>query len=454
MSEILNLQSKILNNTVDALKDKLESSFIVFENDLNGQSKTPIHKIRQQAFKVFEEKGFPTKRDEEWKYTNLKPILKHDYRLFHKDENAVDFKEVKKYFLSDVDSYKLVFVDGIFSSWLSETTHDKFDICTFGSMLTKYPDVAEKYFNKALPKDEALAAINTAFAKEGAFIRIKKNQTVEKPVQVIYFTTSYEHEVMLQPRNLIVVEENAEVSIVERHQSLSESAVLTNSATEIFAKKNSRLHYYKIQNDNLNASLIDNTSIKQKAGSQVHIGTYAFGNKFIRNNLNVYLEEEHTETFMDGISVIGEGQFVDHHTLADHQQPNCHSNEMYKGIYDGNAKGVFNGKVMVHPHAQKTNAFQQNNNILLTDKASVDTKPQLEIYADDVQCSHGCTIGQLDEDAMFYMQARGIPEKEAKALLLYAFANDGLRSVKIPELRKKLNKQIASKLAVDLDFEL
>lgn len=439
---------------MEELKDKLESSFIVFENELNGQSASPIHKTRQAAFKVFEEKGFPTKRDEEWKYTNLRPILKHDYRLFHKDENTLDFKEVKRFFLSDADSYKLVFVDGVFSSWLSETTHNGFDICTFGSMLTKYEDVAEKYFNKALPKNESLAAINTAFAKEGAFIRIKKNKTVEKPVQIIFFTTNYEHEVMLQPRNLIVVEENAEVKIVERHQSLSNNAVLTNSATEIFAEKNSRLHYYKVQNDSLNASLIDNTSVKQYAGSQVNIGTFAFGNKFVRNNLNIYLEEENTETFMDGVTIIGEGQLVDHHTLADHKVPNCNSSELYKGIYDGNAKGVFNGKVMVHPNAQKTNAFQQNNNILLTDKASVDTKPQLEIYADDVQCSHGCTIGQLDEDAMFYMQARGIPEKEAKALLLYAFANDGLRNVKIPELRKKLNKQIASKLNVDLDFEL
>ena len=346
------------------------------------------------------------------------PSLKHDYRLFHHGENAIDFKDVRRYFLSDADSYKLVFVDGRFSSYLSETTHDKFDICTFSSMLTKYSDVAEKYFNKALPKEESLAAINTAFAKEGAFIRIKKNQTVHKPVQIIFFTTEQDKEVMMQPRNLIVVEENAEVQIVERHQSLSDKPVLTNTATEIFAERNSRVHYYKIQNDNQEASLIDSTSIMQYGGSNVSMGTFSFGNKFIRNNLNFFLQEENTESHMDGITIIEDGQLVDHHTLADHKVPNCFSNELYKGIYDGNAKGVFNGKVMVHPHAQKTNAFQQNNNILLTDKASVDTKPQLEIYADDVQCSHGCTIGQLDEEAMFYLQTRGIPEKEAKALLL------------------------------------
>ncbi len=439
---------------MEALKDKLESSFLVFENELNGHSKNYIHQVRQKAFKVFEEKGFPTKKDEEWKYTNLKPILKKDFRVFHHNENNVDFADVRKYFLSDVDSYKLVFVDGKFSSWLSETTHEKFDICTFGSMLEKYPEVADKYFNQALPQEEPMAAINTAFANEGAFIRIKKNQTVEKPVQLIFFTSSQDQEVMQQPRNLIILEENAEVKVVERHQSLSSHEVFTNSATEIFVEKHARLHYSKVQNDTKQASLVDNTSVKQYGHSMVNLGTFSFGGKLVRNNLNFFLEDERTETYMDGISLIGEGQLVDHHTLADHKMPNCYSNETYKGIYDGNAKGVFNGKVMVHCVAQKTNAFQQNNNILLTDKASIDTKPQLEIFADDVQCSHGCTIGQLDEDAMFYLQARGIPAKEAKALLLYAFANDSLRNIKIAELRKKLNKLIASKLGVDLDFEL
>jgi Fe-S cluster assembly protein SufD len=439
---------------VEALKDKLESSFIVFENELNGQSKSYAHQIRQKAFQYFEENGFPDKQHEEWKYTNLKPILKHDYRIFPKDENAIEFKDVKRYFLSDIDSYKLVFIDGIFSSWLSHTTHEKFDICTFSSMLGKYNDVTEKYFNTILPEKDALASVNTAFAKEGAFIRIKKNQTVDKPVQILFFTTEHPTEVMLQPRNMVVVEENAEVTIVERHQSLSGKAVLTNSATEIFAEPNSRLTYYKIQNDNFEASLIDHTSIKQERNSNVSVNTFTFGNKFVRNNLNFFIEGEHTESHMNGITIIGENQTVDHHTLADHQVPNGYSNELYKGIYDANAHGVFNGKVMVHTDAQKTNAFQQNNNILLTDKAAVDTKPQLEIYADDVQCSHGCTVGQLDEEAMFYLQSRGIPEKEAKALLLYAFANEGLKDVKIPELRKKLNKQIASKLGVNLDFEL
>ena len=439
---------------MEELKDKLESSFIVFENELNGNANTFEHRRRKEAFSIFEKNGFPTKRDEEWKYTNLKPILKPDYRIFPKEENAVEYKDIKRFFLSDVDSYKLVFVDGVFSSYLSETTHEKFDICTFSSMLEKYPEVTEEYFAKALPEDESLANLNTAFAREGAFIRIKKNQAVEKPVQIIYLTTDHQYETMMQPRNLVVVEENAEVKIVERHQSLSQKAVLTNTATELYAKQSSRVDYYKVQNDELNASLIDSTSVVQYGKSVVNLGTFSFGNRFVRNNVNFFLKEEHTESYLDGITIIGENQLVDHHTLVDHKVPNCFSSELYKGIYDANAKGVFNGKVFVHPHAQKTNAFQENNNILLDDKASIDTKPQLEIYADDVQCSHGCTIGQIDEKAMYYLMTRGVPRKEAQALLLYAFASAGLRNVKISELRKKLNRQIAKKLGVDLDFEL
>lgn len=413
-----------------------------------------MHKIRQEAFRQFEEMGFPTKRDEEWKYTNLRPILKQDYRIFHRNENAVDFKDVKRYFLSDVDTYKLVFLDGVFSSWLSQTTHDGFDICTFSSMLKKYPEVTSKYFNKAIPNDDSLAAINTAFAKEGAFIRIKKNKLVEKPVEIINFITHQDQEAFVQPRNLIIVEENAEVEIVERHQSLSDKDVLTNSVTEIFAERNARLRLYKIQNDRLNASMIDHTSVKQYHGSNVTIGTFTFGGNLVRNNLNFFLEEEHTESVLDGITIGSGKQHFDHHTVVEHKVPNCFSSELYKGVYDDQSHGVFNGKVMVHPDAQKTNAFQQNNNILLTDKSSIDTKPQLEIYADDVKCSHGCTIGQLDENALFYFRSRGIPVKEAKALLLQAFAADGLKNVKIPELRKRLNKIIASKLGVDLEFEL
>jgi len=439
---------------LESLKEKLVSSFIIFENEHTSEMDTNLHERRQSALKRFEGVGFPTKKDEEWKYTNLKPILKNDFKVFPATEDAIEFRDVKRYFLNDIDTYKLVFINGVFSSWLSETTHQNWDICTFGAALKKYRDVLDEYFNKTTPEDQPMVDVNTAFAKEGAFIRIPKGRVVDKPIQVIFLNTSGDKEIMVQPRNLIVVEEGAQVEIVERHQNISDDAVLTNSVTEIFAHANSKVDLYKVQNDHSSSTLIDNTFIQQKRDSEVTVGTFSFGSKLIRNNLHFYLTEPNCIANMDGITLIDGKQTVDHHTLADHQAPRCNSNELYKGIFDDKAHGIFNGKVIVHQPAQKTDAFQANNNVLLSDTAQIDTKPQLEIFADDVKCSHGCTVGQLDEDAMFYLQSRGIGSKEARAMLMYAFTNDALERVKIDSLKKKLNLLIAKKLGVNLDFEL
>ena len=230
--------------------------------------------------------------------------------------------------------------------------------------------------------------------------------------------------------------------------------MLTNSVTEIFANKRAIVDYYKVQNDNENASLIDSTFIKQRQESHVSAHTFTFGGNLTRNNLNFYQHGERIDSTLKGITIIGDKQHVDHNTLVHHIEPNCESHQDYKGIFGDSSTGVFNGKVLVDKEAQKTNAFQANNNILISDKSSINTKPQLEIFADDVKCSHGCTIGQLDDDALFYMKTRGIPEKEAKALLMYAFANNVLESVKIPELKARINKLIANKLGVDIGFNL
>jgi Fe-S cluster assembly protein SufD len=439
---------------MEQLKDKLVSSFIVIENELKARTKADVFNIRHESMEQFEKLGFPTRRHEEWKYTNLKPILKYDYTVLPKADEAVEFKDVKRYFLNDADTYRLVFINGIYSSWLSKTTHQEYDICTFSAALKRFKNQVEKHFAKYTSKDEAMVSLNTAFAKDGAYIHVPKGKVVDRPVEVVFFTTGEGAEVMTQPRNLIIVEENAEIQLVERHVSLTDHAVLTNVVTELVAERSARVQYYKVQNDNETASLIDNTVVQQAHESNVTFGTFTFGGKLVRNNLSFTLNGEHSETHMDGITIIGQGQHVDHHTLVDHAMPNCYSRELYKGIYDDNAKGVFNGKVIVREDAQKTNAFQQNNNVLLSDKASVDTKPQLEIFADDVKCSHGCTVGQLDEDALFYLRSRGIPEREAKALLMYAFSSDALNYVHIPELRRRLNLIMSKKLGVDLEFAL
>jgi len=415
-----------------------------------------LHDIRTSAIKNFENKGFPTKKEEAWKYTSLNSVLKNDFSVFPKRENTFEFKDVKKFFLHEIDTYKLVFIDGKFSSFMSSTTHEGIDVCLLSSVLTKpkYKMILDNFFNKIASKEDSLTTLNTAFAQEGAFINIPKSKVADKPIEIIHFSTGVESALMVQPRNLIIVGENAHVQIIERHQSLNSNPVLTNSVTEIFAQKRAIVDYYKIQNDEQTANLIDNTYISQKQESRVAVHTFSFGGNITRNNLNFYHFGERIDSTLKGITIIGDKQHVDHYTLVNHATPNCESHQNYKTILGGSSTGVFNGKIFVEKEAQKTDAFQQNNNILLSDKATINAKPQLEIFADDVKCSHGCTIGQLDETAMFYMQQRGIPKKEAKALLMYAFSNEVIESIKIPELKQRITKIIAMKLGVNLGFDL
>ena len=435
------------------LKEKLLSSFIAFENQTNIDSY--VHDIRSEAIKQFESIGFPTKKLENWKYTSLKKLLNNDYSVLPQLNNVLEFKDIRKYLIDDIDSYKIIFVDGKYCSHLSETTHEGMDICILSAALSqpKYELIIENYFNK-IANDDGITSLNTAFSNEGAFVHIPKNKFVEKPIQIIHFSTGNESSLMFQPRNIIVVDENSQVQIIERHQSLSENKVFTNSVTEIYAEKKSIIDYYKIQNDNLQSSLIDNTYVNQERNSTFSMHTFSFGNELIRNNLNISQNGQFIETTIKGVTIIGEQQHVDHNTLINHNKPNCNSHQDYKGIYNNKSTGVFNGRVLVNKQAQKINAFQSNNNILLSDKATINAKPQLEIYADDVKCSHGCTVGQLDKNALFYLKSRGIPQKEATALLMYGFANNILESVKIPEIKARINHIIASKLGVKIGFNL
>ncbi|RDI08021.1 Fe-S cluster assembly protein SufD [Flavobacterium sp. AG291] len=436
------------------LKEKLLSSFMAFEERVDVDS--DLHEVRTEAIKNFETKGFPTKKEEAWKYTSLNAVLKNDFSVFPKKENVVEYADVKKYFIHEIDTYKVVLIDGVFSSFLSSTTHEGVDICLMSSALTKpkYKEIVDTYFNKIANTEDSLTSLNTAFASEGAYINIPKGKIVDKPIEIMCFSTGNEAALMVQPRNLVIVGENAQVQIIERHQSLNGNPVLTNAVTEIFVQERAVVDYYKIQNDLQSANLVDNTYIAQKANSNASVHTFSFGGNITRNNLNFYHQGERVESTLKGITIIGDKQLVDHYTLVQHAEPNCESHQNYKGIFDDNATGVFNGKIYVEKEAQKTDAFQQNNNILLSDKATINAKPQLEIFADDVKCSHGCTIGQLDDNAMFYMQSRGIPQREAKALLMYAFSNEVIESIRIPELKNRITKLIASKLGVSMGFDL
>lgn len=436
------------------LKEKLISSFMAFEEQIDVH--TDLHDLRTHAMRNFEQQGFPHRRLENWKYTSLNSVLKNDFSVFPKTESHVAFEDVKRYFLHEVDTFKVVFVDGVFSSFLSATTHDGIDVCLMSSALTKpkYKMVIDTYFNKIAHLDDSMTSLNTAFANEGAYINIPRGKVVEKPIEIMYFSTGTESALMVQPRNLVVVGENAHVQIIERHQSLGNNPVLTNAVTEIFANKRAHVDYYKIQNDTDEASLIDNTYISQQQESIAKVHTFSFGGRITRNNLNFYHKGERVDSTLKGITILTGKQHVDHHTLVQHAQPNCESHQNYKGIFAERSTGVFNGKIFVEREAQKTDAFQQNNNVLLSDTATINAKPQLEIFADDVKCSHGCTIGQLDDRALFYMQSRGIPKKEAKALLMYAFSNEVIESIRIPALKSRINRIIATKLGVNMGFDL
>jgi len=435
-------------------KEKLISSHLAFEEDLYQNDS--VSQARASALKVFEEKGFPSKKEEAWKYTSLEALIQKDYALFPKSESSIEVNDVKKYFLYDTDTYKVIFIDGVYSPFLSNTTHDGLDVCLMSAALSKpkYRDLIDTYFNKIAPEDDSMTALNTSYVKEGAYIYIPKSVVAEKPIEIIHFSSGNESALWLQPRNLIVVDENAQVQIIERHQSLKEHPAVTNCVTEIYVHQSAFLDYYKLQNDLPSASLIDNTFIVQEKNSHASVHTFSLGGKLIRNNLRYFHKGEHIMSTLKGVTILHDKQHVDHATLVHHAQPNCESHQDYKGIFAERSEGVFNGQILVDKTAQKTNAFQQNNNILLDDKATVNTKPQLEIFADDVKCSHGCTIGQLDEEALFYLRSRGIPKKEAKALMTYAFANNVLESVQLPSLKKRINGQIAKKLGVNLGFEL
>ena len=435
-------------------KEKLISSYLAFEDGLDLTD--TVHETRARALKVFEDKGFPTKKDELWKYTSLEALIREDYSLFPKSEINIELKDVKKYFLYDTDTYKVIFIDGVYSPFLSNTTHDGLDVCLMSAALSKpkYRDLINTYFNKIAPSDESLTSLNTSYAKEGAFVYIPKKTVAEKPIEIIHFSSGVQDSLWLQPRNLIVIDKNSQVQIIERHQSLKEHPVVTNSVTEIYVHEEAFVDYYKLQNDLTTASLIDNTFIQQEKNSHASVHTFSLGGKLIRNNLRYLHKGKHILSTLKGLTILQGKQHVDHSTMVHHSQPNCESHQDYKGIFSERSEGVFNGQILVDKIAQKTNAFQQNNNVLLDDKATVNSKPQLEIFADDVKCSHGCTIGQMDEEALFYLRTRGIPKKEARALMTYAFANNVLESVQLPSLKKRINGQIAKKLGVNLGFEL
>ena len=387
---------------------------------------------KKELFTSFMSKGFPTTKDEEWKYTSLKKIVTKEYTIENTGE-IIDSSTVEKYSLGFEN--RIIFSDGklIGSPNIKGVSINGFS--NFGS-------------NTA----DSILQLNKALAQNGFTISVEKNTVLESPIEILFFSTTENN--FSQYRNLISVGDNTEVKFVERIQTLNDSTSMVNHFTQIHCAKNTKVEYNKIQNNTPESRLIDTVNVYQEQDSTCDINTLIFGGSFTRNNLNFEQNGSNCESNMNGVSILDDNQLADNHTFVDHKSAHCRSNEMYKGVYLGNSKGVFNGKIMVRPDAQKIDAFQSNNNLLLSDNSTIDSKPQLEIYADDVKCSHGCTIGQLDEKALFYMRSRGIGIEEAKAVLTYAFASEAIENISVEEVKLLAQKLLAQKLNVDLDFSL
>lgn len=425
------------------------------------KNKNPTNKrielIRERSIKFFNKKGIPTIKDEDWKYTNVLPILDQNFNIVIDNNFNINYDKLKKYFITDVDNYRLVFINGIFNGFLSnitESTNNDFDILNLSLVFKskKYEFIIQSFYNLSPDLYESFFSLNSAFSNEGTFIHIKKNVILSKDIEIINFTFDNQNSLITHPRTLIVIEDNSKVKIIEQHKNIGKSINLINYVCEIFVQKNSEIEIYKIQNDHLNSNLIDSTSIMQYNKSLVKVYTFSLGSNFTRNNLHFHHQEPDCSSILNGITVINQNQFVDHHTLVDHAMPYCESHEFYRGIFDNTAQGVFNGKIVVRKNAQKVNAFQQNDNLILSNTAIVNAKPQLEIFANDVKCSHGCTIGQLNQDIIFYLQSRGISKIDAIALLNFGFLLDIFKSIENINIKLHIINLIYKKLKMSINL--
>lgn len=440
-------KTDILNN--------FRQTFEKFENRLNGNGKSIVHQIRRKAIETFERTGFPGLKDEEYKYTHLGKALEKEFD-FSFDDVPASFERVSfdNYRLEGVDAYEATFIDGAYAKEFSTLQFAPgLRVMDMEEASNHYPaDFSDHFSAYAKIESDPFIALNTAFSRHGAFIKVDDRTTVDKPI-VIYHIATGAQSAISYPRNLVLVGREARVAVIEMFYSPAGIKTFVNEVTEIAVSENAGLEYYKIQTDIEDNYHVGATVILQKRDSLVNCYTVSINGIMVRNNLSLLLDGEYCESHMYGLYMLHGTTHVDNHTLVDHRKPNCFSNELYKGVLHDSSTAVFNGKIYVQKDAQKTNAFQSNKNIVLNDSASVNAKPQLEIWADDVKCSHGCTVGQLDPEQIFYLRSRGMSEDSAKAMLLVAFANDFLETMKIEPLRKSVQEKILTKLHEDFIFD-
>jgi Fe-S cluster assembly protein SufD len=434
-------------------KADLTLKYIAHYNDLKELlfkgSSDIINVRRKKAFQDFVSQGIPTRKNENYKYTNLQPQFSPDYKfVIQREETDANLTEIFKCNVPQINTHLNLLYNGWFydKNVKAGVLPQGVILDSLENMAKNNPELLQKYYgNIAETESDALVALNTAFAKDGYFLFVPKNVIFEKPIQIINLLKSGNDTFSTQ-RNLIIVEPGASAQLILCDHTLNSNRYFSNSVTEIFVEENANLDYYTIQNQHNNSASINSVFIQQERNSNVTTHTVSLHGGFIRNNLNIKINGENAEANMFGMAFLDKSQHIDNATQVIHAKPHCQSNQIYKYVLDDKSTGAFSGRIHVARDAQKTNAFQRNNNLLLTDIATMQTKPQLIIDADDVKCSHGATVGQIDEEALFYLRARGIDEDKARMMMMNAFAHEVVQQIKVEALRERIDELIEKRL--------
>ncbi len=425
-----------------------EAYRLEFENaDSVSTEPAWLREARRSAFGTFERLGYPSMKDEDWHFTNAAPIA--DQVFGPSVAGRPVASESLQRFGYGQDWHTVVFVNGRLASGIGRATLPTgISVTTLGSEIASDSDIIKRHLSKlATPESAAFNALNAAMATDGAVIRLSPDAIADKPLHLLFIVDPASENASVQTRNLIFADRHSECTVIESYVTVGGDSYFTNAVTEVFVAEGARLSHYKLQDESRNAFHVGTVHVHQKENSRYESFSFATGARLSRTNVYTTLAGNAAEAVLNGLYMVDGSQHVDHQTRVEHVAPNCPSHELYKGILDGNSHGVFNGKVYVHPEAQKTDGKQSNNNLLLSDGARIDTKPQLEIFADDVKCTHGATVGSLDENALFYMRSRGVGPTQARRLLTYAFAADVLEKIELEPLGKALEAQVLERFS-------
>lgn len=430
--------------------DPYLAKFQRFEQDGVRQQPAWLLALRKTGMNRFAELGFPTTEQEDWRFTNVAPITKLPFEpVFNTSADGPAPEALSSFAFTRLKGSRLVFVNGLFSTKLSSITPQAAGI-RIGSLadaLVKDPALVEPHLARyAGVAEDAFAALNTAFFQDGALVYVPAGLAVDEPVQLLYLSTAEPAGLTIHPRNLIIVGAGGRLTVVEGYVRLADAPYLTNTVTEVFVGEGAHVEYCKFQDESPEAYHMATLHAHLGRGSNVVAHSFATGARLSRNNIRTKLDGEGLECVLNGLYLTRGDQLADHHMIVEHAQPHCASHEYFNGILDDRSKGVFHGRILVQRAAQKTDAKQTNKNLLLSDHATVDTKPQLEIYADDVKCTHGATIGQMNEESIFYLRARGIGLKTARRMLMHAFAGEIIDRVRCEPVREELNKLVWDRL--------